>query len=347
MNKYRLLLAATMLSAPYCHGATYYVATTGNDSAVGTNAATAWRTIQKAANTVVAGDLVRVQPGTYSERVTETTDGTSANKITYLADGAVQVRGGFYLNGSDYIRLIGFEVTQADNPVSYGYEMIRVEACRGIELIDLWAHHAGGECMSFRQCNDVTIRGCTIEFSRAQAYPWPVGTGNANVWFGGGVMQTNVLIEANVFKYGEDYINGSPMDNVVIRNNVFGPTAETSGAHLDNMQPNGIVTNLLIEANWDEGNNLGISDPNGGHHLGWFEAGPNGKVVVRGNVLRSNGCGLGCVTPGAYQIYHNTWHNNVTYNINTGIIGFFIRQATSRGCSTTFSITQCRRAVPS
>ena len=323
MNKCKFLLAAAMLSALACDAATYYVATTGNDSAVGTNAATAWRTIQKAANTVVAGDLVRVQPGTYIERVTETTDGTSANKITYLADGAVQVRGGFYLNGSDYIRLIGFEVTQADNPVSYGYEMIRVEGCRGVELIDLWAHHAGSEIITFRACNDVTVRGCTLEYPRAQSYPWRVGTGAACLWMGGGSTQTNVLIEANVFRYSDDYFNGTPLDTVVIRNNVFGPTAETSGAHLDNVQPNGPITNLLIEANWDEGNNLGISDPNGGHHLGWFEAGPNGKVIIRGNVLRGPGCGLGFVTPGAYEIYHNTWYNNATYNINSGIIGFY------------------------
>src|SRR5882672_7483675 len=44
---------------------TFYVAPTGSDTAPGSSASP-WRTLQKAANTVRAGDLVIVRAGTYA-----------------------------------------------------------------------------------------------------------------------------------------------------------------------------------------------------------------------------------------------------------------------------------------
>src|SRR5689334_19835695 len=46
-------------------GATYYVSTTGSDANLGTQARP-FQTIQKAANTVTAGDTVVVADGTYA-----------------------------------------------------------------------------------------------------------------------------------------------------------------------------------------------------------------------------------------------------------------------------------------
>jgi parallel beta-helix repeat protein len=47
---------------------------------------TPWATLQKAANTVVAGDTVIVRSGTYDGLMNETTDGTSGSKITYQSE---------------------------------------------------------------------------------------------------------------------------------------------------------------------------------------------------------------------------------------------------------------------
>lgn len=59
-------------------GTFYYVdGTAGNDSYPGTQSLP-WRTIQKAANTLVAGDKVIVMGGIYNERVSET-DSSFAN----------------------------------------------------------------------------------------------------------------------------------------------------------------------------------------------------------------------------------------------------------------------------
>jgi Right handed beta helix region len=65
------------------HAAEYHVSTTGANGAAGT-AAAPWRTIQRAANAVVAGDTVLIHTGTYNERVTlENRAGSALAPITF------------------------------------------------------------------------------------------------------------------------------------------------------------------------------------------------------------------------------------------------------------------------
>jgi len=95
------------------YSATYYVATTGNDSATGTSSSP-WKTIQKAANTVVAGDTVIVQSGTYNERVTFSAGhgGTSGKMVTFKAEPRRTVTmQGFDTTNANYLRIEGFNIT--------------------------------------------------------------------------------------------------------------------------------------------------------------------------------------------------------------------------------------------
>jgi hypothetical protein len=69
--------------------ATYYVRPAsdgGSDAAAGTAVGTAWATIDKAANTVAAGDTVWIKPAVYRELVTMDTSGSSGSSITYNGD---------------------------------------------------------------------------------------------------------------------------------------------------------------------------------------------------------------------------------------------------------------------
>ena len=63
---------------------TYYVAPEGDNSNPGTEAQP-WKTIQKAADTLVAGDTVYIKNGTYNEKVTPQNSGSLGNYITYTA----------------------------------------------------------------------------------------------------------------------------------------------------------------------------------------------------------------------------------------------------------------------
>jgi len=60
----------------------YYVSPSGNNASSGSISAP-WLTIQKAANTMVAGDTVYIKAGTYTERVTPQHSGSSGSYITY------------------------------------------------------------------------------------------------------------------------------------------------------------------------------------------------------------------------------------------------------------------------
>lgn len=68
-------------------GATYHVSMQGNDTNAGT-AASPWRTIQKAANVMVAGDTVLVSPGNYAEYVRTRAHGMSSAPVTFRASPA-------------------------------------------------------------------------------------------------------------------------------------------------------------------------------------------------------------------------------------------------------------------
>lgn len=112
-------------------GTHFYVAKTGNDSNPG-SLASPWLTIQKAANTLTAGQKVCVRVGTYEEPNFITPDiayggikpqnsGSSGNPIIYEAypgeaviidqDGTTTEAAGFYIKNKSYITIRGFEIT--------------------------------------------------------------------------------------------------------------------------------------------------------------------------------------------------------------------------------------------
>jgi len=109
--------------------ATYYVAKSNpaaSDSNVGTEAAP-WKTIQKAANTLIAGDTVYVKAGIYQELYTgfptsytpaikPQNSGQLGQYITYMAypgDSVIidqQYQGGIFYIEKSFIRISGFEM---------------------------------------------------------------------------------------------------------------------------------------------------------------------------------------------------------------------------------------------
>ncbi|MBC7227362.1 MAG: right-handed parallel beta-helix repeat-containing protein [Thermoflexales bacterium] len=106
-------------------GAVYYVAPTGNDANPGT-LTQPWRTIQHAADTLVAGETVYIRAGVYEERILPQNSGSAGQLITYAAypgetatvDGSSitlpdDLAGLFEIAGQSDIRLIGLRVINA------------------------------------------------------------------------------------------------------------------------------------------------------------------------------------------------------------------------------------------
>jgi hypothetical protein len=108
------ILAATAAEAAPLR--TFYVAAGGNDAAAG-SAAAPWRTLQHAADTVRAGDLVVVRPGRYAGFNLETS-GTTADPIVFSAEPGVIVdtpnpvrpQEGINLEGASWVVIEGFTV---------------------------------------------------------------------------------------------------------------------------------------------------------------------------------------------------------------------------------------------
>jgi len=98
----------------------YYVSTAGSDNNTGLSEAQAWLTIQKAANSVSAGDTVHVLAGTY-EKVTISRSGTVSSPIVFQGEGmptitytgAGSASGPVIISGS-YITITGFKIIAKD-----------------------------------------------------------------------------------------------------------------------------------------------------------------------------------------------------------------------------------------
>lgn len=121
----RLLLILFFVVTSGMWAVDYYVSKTGSDSNPGTEVLP-WKTIQKAAGTLTAGDTVYIKAGTYNERVVPKNSGGSGNYITYTAypgdtvtiDGAgVSLPSGWGglldISGKNHIKISGLRVMNA------------------------------------------------------------------------------------------------------------------------------------------------------------------------------------------------------------------------------------------
>jgi hypothetical protein len=166
--------ATVTIQLPSRSGKTYYVSTSGNDNNAGTLSAP-WRTIQKAANTVQAGDTVQVRAGTYNELVTLKTSGNATSGyITFqnypgespIVDGTGLVVGSsgqtglFSLEGTfNYIVIQGFEIRNYSSsargkvPVGIDFE----GAGSNIEILNNHIHNIVQTLSSCNAANALAI----------------------------------------------------------------------------------------------------------------------------------------------------------------------------------------------
>ena len=101
-----LLLPVALLSG--AEGAIYRVSTSGSNNNPGTEAAP-WRTIQKAADSMIAGDTVVVEAGNYPELVVSKANGTAKAPIIFQAAWTNAVVSGFSL-GHAFQVINGFTI---------------------------------------------------------------------------------------------------------------------------------------------------------------------------------------------------------------------------------------------
>src|SRR5918998_4097071 len=214
-------------------GSAYYVSPDGSDAAAGTQEAP-FRTIQRAASLVEAGDTVIVRSGRYAGFQLGwdfPQSGTATEPITFKADpGAViesrngETTDGINLEGSRYVVIDGFEVNNASGNINRA--CIRTVSGRNVTVRD----------------NDLSNCGT-----------WGIFTSHSDY----------VRIEGNKssFNNSEDsdnhgiYVSNATVDPVVVGNEIQGNRG--AGLHMNgdlSQGGNGLITGARVERNVISGN---------------------------------------------------------------------------------------------
>ncbi len=278
---------------------TYYVSPAGNDSNPGTEASP-WKTIQKAASTMVGGDTVLVNSGTYNEKVNTVRSGTSGSRITFKANPGAKLQTFLNIN-HNYITIDGFEMTGANE----GY-MMTWNGSFG-ELLNNKIHDTGASSGIVRGDGDnLTIRG--------NHYYSSTGPGDdLAIFIIGG---NNSLAENNEVGPGKDVdafrVWGT---NNIIRANYIHDLSLSSGSssHQDVIQTFGLggatSNNIVFENNRIDNTN--------GNGLQMFMTEANGSANMRDWDFRNN-IFIGVSGQANLGIPNIRFYNNTVYNSGAG-----------------------------
>ncbi len=122
--------AAVKLSPAGPANGQYYVAESGNDGNDG-SACHPWASIAHASNTIGAGSIVWVEPGTYSGPISTRASGTASSPIQYISQtqfgAAIECTGTcdmVWTQTGNYVKVKGFDITSSDPNTRIGIEWL-------------------------------------------------------------------------------------------------------------------------------------------------------------------------------------------------------------------------------
>jgi parallel beta-helix repeat protein len=289
----------------------YIVSPSGNDA----SSAGPWKTLQKAATTVVAGDTVIVEDGTYSGFVCEDNSGTSSKRIVIkarnkgaaiinapLGTGSEGKNDGIVIAGRSFITIDGFEVTGAPRAgISIiGFEDDGSDATDNI-IRNCWSHHNGGTSSAGRHDGIFTgfARSITIEnntVNNNSEHGIYVSNAADNPIIRGNISHDNT---ANGIQINADLSTGGDglIANWLIENNIVYANTGAAGINLDGVI-NGVLRNNLLYNNSKAGITLFQGDGAEASH---------DNLVVNNTVYNPNG------SRAALQVADGA-DNNVVFN---------------------------------
>jgi len=185
-------LLIILLTVTSGYGADYYVSKSGSDSNPGT-VSQPWLTIQKAANTLQAGDTVYIKAGTYHEQVKPKNSGTAGNYITYTAYGndAVIIDGTgvtlpwsfdglVYVSEVSYIKISGLRVQNVgpgDNHAG-----ILLEDCSYITIKNNYTYNTTSSGIGVWDCSNIIIDGNEVELACNDGEQECISVGGTNIF---------------------------------------------------------------------------------------------------------------------------------------------------------------------
>jgi hypothetical protein len=304
--------------------ATYYVATTGSNTAAGTSAAP-WATLQHAADRVTAGDTVIVLAGNYVGFDLRT-NGTAAARITFRGETGATIdrvntrtnRDGINLERASYITIEGFTLIGTNNATTSraGIRIVGDGDDNGVfstgviirnNRADRWGYW--GILTGFT--DDILIQGneCSRSVQEHGIYcsnsgDRPTIRGN-EVW---GNRANGIHMNGDIFTGNTSLprVDGIISGAVVERNIIYGNgVGGGSGINCDGVQ-NSIIRNNLLYDNHASGIALYRIDGGGAS---------TGNTVVNNTIIHAADARW-CVRIADASI-NNTLFNNIFFNLNS------------------------------
>jgi hypothetical protein len=346
------MLASTVFAVqPFAASAassTYYVsASSGSDTNSGT-LASPWKTIQKAANSVSAGDTVIVRGGTYKEKVTMKTSGTASSYITFenytgetpIIDGAGQtvasddsLNGLILINGISYVKVTGFSITDYVSKNSYVPAGIRIiGASKGVQILNdkvysIKTTYSGSNTDRnahgiIAQGNDATSSLDGLVIDNCEVYGCLLGN-SETVVVNGNVTNFSITnnkihdddnIGIDVIGYeGTASSNDYARNGVISGNQVYNISSKNNSTYGGDTSADGIYVDggasVVIEKNKVWSADIGIEAAS--EHKNKY----TNDVTIRNNLVY--GCGVYGITIGGYDSSKTGGSTNVRIYNNT------------------------------
>lgn len=283
-----------------------------------------WKTINKANQTLTAGDTVYIKAGTYSTYINPSNSGTLGNRITYQNYGSdtVTISGAnyaVYINGKSYVTVQGIKATNCahflylinganHNIIAYSNFDLQSPPDWDASVIYgssqyNWIHHSqfskGGECSTGGSDDgsvlDIGIEGSSTDLTRYN------------------------LVENNVFFHGGHHLVGLFGGYNTFRNNYLHNEAWSRSRGNRTLYLNGI--DAVTGHNIIEGNRFGYAArPCDDYTVGNVAISTPYNIFRYNKIYHSNSYGLGTYSYSGYsngsynKIYNNTIFNS-GYNI--------------------------------
>lgn len=301
-----ILLLFSSLSVLSANAADYYVATNGSDTSSGT-LTQPWKTVQKAANTLVAGDTAYIRGGTYNEYdIKFANSGALGNPITikrYPGETAI-IDGGFtsgsglswgaviFIDNNHYITLEGLIIKRglrANIRIGYDYNP-----------------------------TNITIKNCDISDFVASD-----NSGQVTIVHGG-----NIVIENNLLHGYQPYTGDTSSSQNSAGVHIFYAGDVTIKNNTIYNTPGGIY----YKGSWDNGSTTIIENNLIYNQNRWGIMSAKRGTIIRNNIIRN-------VTPGpGIQVFEESSScdnlvssdNQIIHNTIADIyIGIFLTRSTS------------------
>jgi parallel beta-helix repeat protein len=298
--------------------ATYHISPAGSDTGAGSSAAP-WRTLQKAAATMRAGDTALIADGEYPGGIEQTRAGSAGSPITFRAvnPGGAVVRGdqttardAFYVNGAHHVVVEGLTV-RAANRSGIRVSMANFVTVRRCTFANnarwgIFTDYSDDLLLEYNECSGSAIEHGIYVSNSGDRPVIRFNTVHDNNASGIQINADPLLLEPSLGKRGDGITENAVIEANVVYNN---GTAGGAAINLASVRAARIVNNLLYNnraggiTGWDDGagNQWGSRDNLVLHNTiyfrntegRWCVSFKNGSTnnTVRNNVLRGGARG--------------------------------------------------------